>query len=128
MSDIPNLAEVQALLQADDIEDKEAVSNGDENLASTNPIPGPQLPVFIPADIYIKGVANSPFLCWETGSWAYTNSGIHATGRWETDEEGIERDLLFPYEQLAFIEFHYEVLAKTQEALDEQETEDVEPS
>lgn len=117
-SSTPTVDEIQALLQAEDLENKEAVSQ--EETKTVHPIRGASLPVFTPAEFWVKD-REEPFLCWETGAWAYTETGILACGRWESDPEGTERDILFGYGQIRWIEFHFEAVEHIKETLSDGE-------
>lgn len=77
---------------------------------SPAPVPGGQVqPVYVPATIYMQDGAS-----FATDAWGYSPLGIYAGGTWGSGEEV---DVLIPYEQLHYIEYHYE-----------SETEDESPS
>lgn len=63
-----------------------------------------------PATIHVKDVPQSPFIVDTVGGWGYTPQGIFATGHWRgwTDE----RDVLIPYVNVIYIEFHFNKLAQ----------------
>lgn len=74
------------------------------------PVPGGQVQVvYVPATIYMQDGAS-----FATEAWGFSPLGIYAGGKWGSGEE---QDVLIPYEQLHYIEYHYE-----------SETEDESPS
>lgn len=110
--------EIAAVLQANDIDDKEAVTVDEP--AAASPIQGESLPVLVPAEVYTE-LREEPFLCWDTGSWAYTAQGVLLNGRWPSDPETVEtpegevpfeRDLLVPHERVIGIELLFEIISR----------------
>lgn len=67
--------------------------------------------VAVPVVIYTKLQGGyTTFVVPEVGAWTWEYHGVFASGHWEGDEPGVERDVLIPYSELALMEYDFDAL------------------
>lgn len=77
--------------------------------------PGQKVQIVVqPADIHLTARPGA-FKAEEDGSWGYTAVGVFAVGRWEGEDEDVERVLLVPYSAIAYLDIDFsKALASTE--------------
>lgn len=74
----------------------------------------------VPVTIHTEN--NGPFTVEDFNSWALTPNGAFATGKW-TEEDESESDILIPYSNINFIEYHFQALEEFYKQADESPAE-----